>query len=84
MEHEMTCLELVKIVTEYFDDVLTPDRRQRFEKHLTECEGCAAYVEQMRLTIHLTGRLAEEALSPAARTTLLAAFRHWKSESDAE
>ncbi len=84
MEHEMTCLELVEIVTEYFDDALSLDARRRFETHLTECEGCTAYVEQMRLTIHITGKLTEESLSSTARDTLLAAFRHWKTENNAE
>jgi len=72
---DMSCKELVELVTDYLEDELDPGRRRRFELHLTECEGCAVYLEQMRETIRLTGTLTEDQLSPEAREGLLAAFR---------
>ena len=48
-----------------------------FEAHIGDCEYCATYLEQMRQTIRVLGRLPEESLSAAARDTLLAAFRAW-------
>jgi hypothetical protein len=45
---------------------------------VTLCDGCAAYVDQFRVTLHTLGRLGEENVSPAARDELLAAFRDWK------
>jgi predicted anti-sigma-YlaC factor YlaD len=76
---ELTCMELVEIVTNYLEGVMPPADVARFEEHLADCEGCTAYLDQMRTTIALTGRLREEDISPAAREELLAVFRDWKS-----
>jgi len=43
------------------------------------CDGCGAYLDQMRKTIALAGRLREEDVAPAARERLLASFRDWKA-----
>jgi hypothetical protein len=48
------------------------------ERHLGGCEGCTNYLSQMRETVRLTGRLREQDLEPAARETLLEAFRDWR------
>lgn len=74
----MTCKELVELVTEYIEDALPPVQRQRFETHLQGCDGCTAYLEQMRQTIRLTGSLAKPDLNDEARRKLLDAFRNWK------
>lgn len=75
---EMTCRELVELVTAYFDGALPSDDHTRFERHLGVCPGCVAYVEQMRQTIALAGGLREEDVSPEAQRSLLHAFREWK------
>ena len=74
----LTCKELVALVTDYFEDALSPAERERFEKHAHMCSGCTAYLEQMRLTIHLTGKLTEADLSADVSDELLHAFRKWK------
>jgi anti-sigma factor RsiW len=75
---EMSCRELVELVTDYLEDALDPVTRERFEEHLQDCEGCGAYVEQMRTTMRLLGEVPEESLSPEVRDRLLAAFRGWR------
>ena len=75
---ELPCRELVELVTEYLEERLSPDDRARFDAHLAACEACRAFLEQFRQTIRALGRLPEEALSVAARATLLAAFRGWQ------
>lgn len=75
---ELTCKELVELVTAYFEGALPTDERARFERHLGVCPGCATYVEQMRQTITLVGDLREEDVTPAAQQRLLQAFRDWK------
>ncbi|HEX8729702.1 MAG TPA: zf-HC2 domain-containing protein [Ktedonobacterales bacterium] len=77
---EMTCKELVELVTAYFEDALSADERLRFERHVGVCPGCATYVEQMRQTITLVGGLREEDVSAAAERQLLQAFRGWKRD----
>ena len=75
----MTCRELVELVSDYLEDRLGADERERFEGHLAVCEDCREYVEQMRETVRALGRLPEESLSPAARHGLLEAFRTWRA-----
>ena len=78
MEAEMTCKDLVELVTDYLEGTLPDDARIRLEKHLLGCDGCANYVEQMRQTIRLTGKVREENLTPVQRDDLLRLFRDWK------
>ena len=59
---EMPCQELVELVTAYLDESLSRRDRRRFEAHIEGCEHCTTYVEQMRETIEVTGRLTEEDL----------------------
>lgn len=74
---DIPCRELVELVTDYLEDRLPPQARARFEVHLAECEYCETYLEQMRQTIRVLGRLPEESLSAEARDALLGAFRDW-------
>jgi len=77
---ELTCAELVELVTAYLEGALPADERVRFEQHLVMCEGCIAYLDQMRETVRLTGTLREEHLDDHARDALLHAFRTWAIE----
>ena len=74
----MTCKELVELVTEYLEGTLPDDVRVRLEHHLSGCEGCTNYVEQMRQTIRLTGQVHEESLTPQQRDELVRLFHDWK------
>ena len=72
---DLTCRDLVELVSDYLEDALDREQRARFDRHLAACDGCAAYLEQMRTTIAIAGRLREDDLDPAVRDRLLAAFR---------
>ena len=74
----MTCKELVELVTEYFEGTLPEDVRTRMEVHLSGCDGCTHFMEQMRQTIKLTGQLREESLTSRQRDNLLKLFDNWK------
>ena len=78
---ELSCSELVELVTDYLDGALAPADRARFDAHIAKCANCTAYVEQFRETIRLTGRLHEDDVEPAARAALLDAFRDWNATS---
>lgn len=78
MSEEMTCRELVELITDYLEGALRPEDRAQFEAHLAACSGCANYLEQMRRTISLAGRLSEEAIPEESRSELLRLFRDWK------
>ena len=74
----LTCQELVELVTDYFEDALPVPERARFDAHIADCEHCTAYLEQMRTTIVLTGRLRADELAPDSVEPLLEAFRGWR------
>ena len=75
---ELTCLELVELVTDYLEDMLPPDVLARFEAHLIECDDCPMYIDQLRTTIRLVGRLSESDVTPESRSILLGHFQIWK------
>jgi anti-sigma factor RsiW len=74
----LSCREMVELVTDYLEDALPVPERARFEAHIAGCDGCTAYLEQMRATIALTGRLTEEEIPRDALAALLRAFRDWR------
>jgi anti-sigma factor RsiW len=79
---ELTCRELVRLVTDYLEGELSETDRRRFDAHIAACDGCTTYIAQVRDTIRITGALSEESLAPETRDELLAAFRTWKHERE--
>lgn len=75
---DLSCRELVELVTEYLEQALPPDDRTRFELHLGYCDSCRSYLRQMRQVLETAGELTEESIEPEARRSLLEAFRDWK------
>ena len=73
----MNCNELVELVTAYLDGELDLDTRARFDIHLTECDGCDHYLQQLRTTVETLGKVDTEGLDPVFRDRLLTAFRDW-------
>ena len=76
----MMCEQFVELVTEYLEDTMDADTRQRFEEHLALCPGCVTYLDQIRDTVRQAGRLQPQDLSPAARDHLLRAFDDWRAQ----
>jgi anti-sigma factor ChrR (cupin superfamily) len=77
----ITCQEMVELVTDYFEGSLSWRDRRRFEAHLSGCDHCTEFLQQMRTTIALTGSIAGDDLSPARQDELLVLFRQWCLES---
>lgn len=65
---------MVEFVTAYLEDALDAPTRTRFEFHLLRCRGCAAYLQQLRVTIATTGTLLGRELDPVFRDRLMTAF----------
>ena len=75
---DLACIELVELVTDYVEGVLSDADRRRVEEHLSACDGCEEYMEQILTTITLTGRLTVtdvETMRPETRESLMVAFR---------
>ena len=77
---QLSCQEVVELVTDYLEGALPEDERRRFEDHLASCDGCRRYVEQMRTTLRVSGELSPEALGQDAERALVEAFRGWRTE----
>ncbi|HYI25374.1 MAG TPA: zf-HC2 domain-containing protein [Thermomicrobiales bacterium] len=75
--NELTCQGFIEIVTAYLEGALPDPERARFEAHLNDCPYCSTYLDQMRQTIRLVGRLSEESLAPEVKADLLGRFRDW-------
>jgi hypothetical protein len=74
---ELTCKEVVELITEYLSHALPPEEQARLEQHLLTCGPCTAHLGQLKATIEITGKLGEQA-PPAEERELVGLFRRWK------
>jgi anti-sigma factor RsiW len=75
MSRELSCQEIVEVITDYLEGAMDADLHTAFEAHLSGCPHCTHYLEQMRATIRVAGTIEADALSPEFRAGLLEAFR---------
>ena len=75
---DLPCAEAVTMVTDYLEGALSVEERAVLERHLIICEFCATYVEQMRVTIRLTGTLHEEDVPGPIMDAVFDAFREMR------
>lgn len=78
----LVCQQMVELITDYLEGALPRSVRRRFEAHIAGCEHCSEYLEQIRTTIRLTGRLRAEDLSPQMSEEFAAIYRRWQAEGD--
>ena len=67
---DLSCRELVELVTEYLEGALPEGERARFEAHLANCAGCETYLEQVRATIALVGATGGQEERPGLEALL--------------
>jgi anti-sigma factor RsiW len=73
----MTCQELVELVSAFIDGELDPVTERRLVDHVAICDGCGNYVDQFKQTIGALGALPDDTdgtLSAGQRDTLMAEF----------
>jgi hypothetical protein len=71
----MNCREFVELVTDYIEGALPASAHARMELHRRGCQGCATYLEQMRMTIRLLGTMGSDPAPDRIADTLLRVFR---------
>jgi anti-sigma factor RsiW len=77
----MNCRQVVELMTEYLEGTLPAADRQRFEQHLAGCDGCTRYLEQLRVSLKVMGRLGQpQAVPEDVERELLRAFRDWRAK----
>ena len=57
-ELRITCSDAVELVTDYLENTLGASDLENFETHLSLCEGCQAFLDQVNKTITLTSKSA--------------------------
>jgi anti-sigma factor RsiW len=77
---DMVCQQAVEMVTDYLEDALPGGDRQRYERHLADCPHCTEYLEQVRETIRLAGRLTPSDMSTEMRDAFADVFRRWRAD----
>jgi anti-sigma factor RsiW len=72
-----SCREVVELAADHLDGALDPKARARLDRHLRDCDGCVTYLERLRTSIRIAGRLAPGAIPDATMSRLVAALRSW-------
>ena len=78
---DIVCQQAIELLTEYLEGSLSRRQRRRLEGHLRACANCSNYLEQIRITIRLTGAIAPEELTPTAVDDLSELYRRWHDET---
>ena len=82
-DDDLTCTQVVVLITDYLDDALPAAERALLDEHLADCDGCTAVLEQFRTTVAFTGTLAQDdvdRLDDTTREDLLGVFRRWSAD----
>ena len=61
---DVTCRELVALVTGYLDGVLPAGWRAGLDRHLAVCDGCTTYLQQIGATIDALARVDRDQRPP--------------------
>jgi anti-sigma factor RsiW len=77
---DLTCKEVVELVTDYLTQAMPAEDRAELEQHLFTCPPCTTYIEQMRTLVTLAGRLDENAGTREVPSDVLDLFRRWKQK----
>jgi Putative zinc-finger len=80
---ELTCKEVVELVTEYLSRALDARDRVRLEQHLLVCPPCTLHLDQVRSTIALARELRDES-PPDTEPALVDLFQNWKRRERGE
>jgi anti-sigma factor RsiW len=77
MKDDLDCIELVARLGDYFDGVLSPEERTRFEVHMEACLACRRFREQLEL-VRFTLRHTALDHTDECPPRLRALFADWK------
>lgn len=74
----LVCTEMLRLFSDYLDDAMPVDERLRFEEHLTLCDGCTAFLDNMRDVKMVAGGIEDEQLTEDVRANFMSSFDLWK------
>ncbi len=70
------------MATDYMEGALSWRQRLAIRLHLLVCDGCRAFLQQMRRTVRLVGNLPTPPLPPETEALLLARLRDGQREAE--
>lgn len=76
----IVCRQAVDLVTAYLEDALPSRDRARFEAHIADCPHCSEYLDQMKRTLEVLGRIEPDELDAGTRTELVSLYRRWVAD----
>jgi anti-sigma factor RsiW len=80
--HDITCRELVEVITDFLEGALPVEERDLVERHLAMCTWCETYLDQMQHTLAVVGRLREDEVPSPILDALAHAFRAHRARPD--
>jgi anti-sigma factor RsiW len=82
LHRDLVCREAVALASDYLEGTLTKRQRRRFERHLAACDGCDAYLAQLREALAVSGSVEPEALDPETVDGLVDLFHRFRHHDD--
>ncbi len=73
----LTCQDVVELVTEFLEGTLDPKERARLEQHLLVCPPCTLHLTQVKATVDFSAMLRTDAAPGEANQELVDRFREW-------
>lgn len=78
----LRCRDIGAMATDYMEGALSLRQRAAFRLHLAICDGCRAFMQQMRRTVRLVGNLPQPSPPAETEARLLASLPDDSSRSD--
>jgi anti-sigma factor RsiW len=76
------CRQAVELISDFLEGSLSRRARRRLERHLEQCGACAAYLEQVRAVIELSGKVEPDDLDPEVLEGLVELFEQYRSDEE--
>ena len=77
MNDELTCRQVLDLLTEYLEGALPSRAHAAVADHLSACDVCLRYLDQLRTTVEVVGSLHEDEVPAEVRAGLVDSFRAW-------
>ena len=71
----LTCKEFVDGISDFIDDEIAPDLRERLKKHITECPNCWVVYDTTKKTIQVFKGMEAQPLPEDVRSRLVQAVQ---------
>lgn len=78
--NELTCAEMVEILSDYFEGVLGTDYMKLCAEHLANCEACEEYYRGLVYAIRIAGGMRAGAVTAPPMEQLTQLFRQRQNQ----